>query len=122
MRQALGTWLAVLCALVLLCGTVFADSKSESLKPLGDSPPVERGPVLPSAGEAELRKQLEAEYRAELEKRLAQERDSYAASLTSLWIANGAVWAVLLLFVIMQALSARKRMTELDNLKRDRER
>lgn len=103
---------------LLLAGTVaLADSKHESLRPLGDSP----APAgQPAVNEAEARKHLEAEYRQELEKRLAQERASYSASLTSLWIANSAVWTVLLLFVAMQALSARKKSLDLDRLKQQR--
>lgn len=97
---------SVVGVLLAACAVpVLADSKAELMK--------QDSPAKAAPNETELRKQLEAEYRAELEKRLAQERTSYEGSLRSLWIANGAVWAVLLLFVMMQALSARKREQEL---------
>lgn len=69
---------------------------------------------------AEIRAELEAEYRAALERRLAQQMESYEGSLQSLWISNVAVWSVLLLFIIMQALSARKRQQELSRLRAER--
>lgn len=105
------------CVLLLAAAVALADSKDESLKPLGDTP---ASANQPAHNESELRKQLETEYRQELEKRLAQERESYSASLTSLWIANSAVWTILLLFVAMQALSARKKSLALDRLRQQR--
>jgi hypothetical protein len=90
-----------------------ADSKSESLKPLSD----EAQPTTAEKDESGLRAELEKEYRAALETRLAQEKASYEGSLHSLWIANSAVWGMLLLFVVMQALSARKRERELERLR-----
>jgi hypothetical protein len=96
---------------VALSASALADSKADSLKPMSDeSPPA-------AAGESELRRELEQEYRAALETRLAQEKASYEGSLRSLWIANSAVWGMLLLFVVMQALSARKRERELERLR-----
>lgn len=99
-------------ALVLCAAVVFADSKDESLKPL--DPPAAAAPAETSAA-------LEAKYRAELEKRLAAERESYRGSLTSLWLANAAVWACLLAFIAMQALSARKKSAELARLTAQRQ-
>ncbi|MBX3460377.1 MAG: hypothetical protein KF696_10520 [Planctomycetes bacterium] len=104
------------CVLLLACAPALADSRDEWSRPVSEAQPAANTP----ANESELRKQLEAEYRVELEKRLEQERSSYSASLTSLWIANSAVWAILLLFVIMQALSARKKSAELDRIKQQR--
>ncbi len=106
-----GLRIAAACLLVVaLVLPAFADSKADSLKPVNEDVPA-------SVSEAELRKQLEAEYRVALEKRLAQEKESYEGSLRSLWIANSAVWGMLLLFVVMQALSARKRERELERLR-----
>lgn len=109
--------LALCCALPVL-----ADSKAENLRPLDDTSSDGIGgttgaPASTAATDAE----LEAKYRAELEKRLAQERDSYAGSLRSLWLANGAVWACLLGFIIAQAFAAKKRNAELERLKAQRE-
>ena len=102
--------------LLLLAPALVADSKDESLKPLGEAA-VGGSPTSPAQTDAG----LEEHYRAELESRLAEERESYAASLQSLWIANAAVWACLLGFIAMQAVSARKRATELARLKALRE-
>lgn len=92
-----------------------ADSKAESLAPANQ----QSGAA--GATESELRRQLEAEYRVELERRVAQEKTSMEKSLSSLWMANAAVWTVLLAFVVMQALSARKRVAELERLRTSRE-
>ncbi len=100
--------LALLC-MALWAAPVLADSKSDPLPANGQAQPVK--------SEAELRKELEAEYRIALEERLAAEKASYEGSLRSLWLANSAVWGVLLLFVAMQALSARKRERELERLR-----
>jgi hypothetical protein len=72
-----------------------------------------------SPGEAEqaLRAELEVEYRRALESRLAHERETYAASLKSLWVANVAVWAILLAFIAYQAVSWRKTLRELERIK-----
>lgn len=114
---------ALLFALALLLASpVFADSKDDTLRPLGDETTEEAGndeKAAPTTTAA--RKELEAEYRAELEKRLAQERKSYEASLTSLWLANAAVWALLIAFIVAQAFAARKRSAELARLKAQRE-
>lgn len=92
-----------------------ADSKAETLRPANSSA------ASPTPTEAELRKQLEAEYRAALEKRVAQEKASMEGSLKSLWMSNAAVWGVLLAFIVLQALGARKRTAELDRLRNARE-
>lgn len=102
-------------AVVVFALPVFADSKAETMKPLGQSVPA--GAVDKEV----VRKELEAEYRKALEERLAQEKASYEGSLRSLWMANAAVWTVLLLFVAMHALSARKRGRELERLRAARE-
>jgi hypothetical protein len=70
---------------------------------------------------AELRAELEQEYRAKLEQRLADERKLYEASLNNLWLSNAVVWGVLLLFIIWQALGARKQAADLARLKAARE-
>lgn len=108
---------AILIALLLFCtAPLFADSKDTNLKPLNaDNTSAKPEPVQTTSPE------LEKKYRAELEKRLAEERDSYKGSLRSLWLANSAVWAVLLLFIIFQAVGARKRAAELARLKAQRE-
>jgi len=107
--------------LIALAAPVFADSKSENLRPLDNSelgaPAAQNGSAETPATSAE----LEAKYRAELESRLAQERASYEGSLRSLWLANAAVWAVLLGFIIAQAFAARKRAAELERLRQQRE-
>ncbi|MCB9892944.1 MAG: hypothetical protein H6839_00675 [Planctomycetes bacterium] len=122
-------WLAfgVRCSVTLLlllmfALPVFADSKAENLKPL-DAPSAEGigGTTAKPASTEATDAALEARYRAELETRLAQERDSYAGSLRSLWLANGAVWACLLGFIISQALAIKKRSAELERLKAQRE-
>lgn len=69
---------------------------------------------------AEIRAELEAEYRQAMERRLATHTENYEGSLRSLWLSNVAVWSVLLLFVVLQALSARKRQQELDRLRAER--
>ena len=118
---ALRSLLALLLVLAC-CAPVFADSKAENLKPLEDPAAEGIGGTTnaPAASEA-TDAALEKKYRAELEKRLAQERDSYAGSLRSLWLANGAVWACLLGFIIAQALAIKKRSAELERLKAQRE-
>jgi len=107
--------------LIALAAPVFADSKDENLRPLDNS---ELGAPAAQNGSAETpatSPELEAKYRAELESRLAQERASYEGSLRSLWLANAAVWAVLLGFIIAQAFAARKRAAELERLRQQRE-
>ncbi|MBX3475770.1 MAG: hypothetical protein KF754_15475 [Planctomycetes bacterium] len=103
-------WLAATLSVIAIASPIFADSKSETLRQ-----PEPAGPVLSS--ELEARRALEKEYRAELEKRVAAEKSSMQASLTSLWMANAAVWAVLLGFVVYQALGVRKLAAELQRLK-----
>jgi len=97
------TWVqTILCAvfcLVLLPASALAESEA-------------RDPAVTAA-----RAELEAEYRRELESRLAHERETYAASLKSLWVANVAVWTILLAFIAYQALSWRKTLRELERLK-----
>ncbi|MCC6573071.1 MAG: hypothetical protein IT462_04695 [Planctomycetes bacterium] len=113
--------------MLMLAAPLFADTRGANLPP----PPVtpeqrdalmvefreKETPAIRSAVEAE----LEARYRKELETRLAQERDTYASSINNLWMSNAAVWAVLALFIVLQALSARKRMAEIARLKAMRE-
>ena len=70
---------------------------------------------------AELRGELEKEYRAKLEQRLAEERKQYEGSLNNLYVSNAVVWGVLLLFIIWQALGAKKQAAELAKLKTARE-
>ena len=70
---------------------------------------------------AELRVELEKEYRTKLEARLAEERKQYEASLNNLWMSNAVVWGVLLLFIIWQALGAKKQAAELAKLTAARE-
>jgi hypothetical protein len=70
---------------------------------------------------AELRAELEKEYRAKLEARLAEERKQYEGSLNNLYLSNAVVWGVLVLFIIWQALSAKKQAAELAKLKAARE-
>lgn len=106
-----------LAACLLMClvagaSPLAADSKAETLKPL-QQPAAQTTPAAATTAEKDLRAQLEVEYRAALEQRLAQERKSYEASLQSLWASNAAVWAVLLGFVAWQALGARKLAREL---------
>ncbi|MCA8916294.1 MAG: hypothetical protein KDB90_12865 [Planctomycetes bacterium] len=114
--------LVVLLLVLACCAPAFADSKSENLKPLDDTGTegIAGTTNAPAANEA-TDAALETKYRAELEKRLAQERDSYAGSLRSLWLANGAVWACLLGFIIAQAFAIKKRSVELARLKAQRE-
>lgn len=111
-RKVIGL-LLLSCA--LLAPGLAADSKSESLHPLNEQQPAA------AISESDLRAQLEKEYRAELEKRVAQEKASMERSLHSLWMSNAAVWTVLFAFVVLQALSARKRSAEIERLRRSRE-
>ena len=108
--------------LMLLASPVFADSKDENLKPL-DGNKTEKTETPPTSKPADTATDadLEAKYRAELEKRLTQERESYEGSLRSLWLSNSAVWAALLGFIIFQAIGIRKRTAELARLKAQRE-
>ena len=107
----------VLCAALLCMAAVpaLADSKSESLQPLPVS-----GADVPASNTTTTDSALEARYREALETRLAAEIASHEGSLRSLWIANGAVWACLLGFVVMQALALRKREAELARLRAER--
>ena len=107
--------------LVLLAAPVFADSKDENLRPLDDVADTAGSTNQPASTEPATDADLEQKYRAELEKRLAQERESYEGSLKSLWLANAAVWGCLIAFIVFQAISARKRNAELDRLKQQRE-
>jgi hypothetical protein len=102
---------------LLLAAPVFADSKADNLKPL--DPPSETGRAAVTTNPTS--PELEEKYRAELEKRLEQERTSYEGSLRSLWLSNAAVWGCLLAFIAMQALSARNRTAELARLRAERE-
>jgi hypothetical protein len=115
-----GNWL-VLCLLLVLAAPLCADSKDTNLKPLDNSAgvaaPVNTGPEVKETTDPA----LEKKYRDALEQRLADERKSYEGSLRSLWLANSAVWACLLGFIIFQALAARKRSAELERLKAERE-
>lgn len=116
-------WMLLALVLLGICPALPADTRDR----LDDPPPSaedaaakareELQPEVRAEVEKTLRPELEAEYRKELENRLAQERDSYAASLENLWMSNAAVWGCLLLFVALQALSARKRMQEIARLK-----
>jgi hypothetical protein len=103
--------------LLLFAAPLFADSKAENLRPLDDTP-VAGSDVAPVSANAEA---LEQEYRKALEERLAEERKSYEGSLTSLWLSNAAVWTCLLAFIVLQALSAKKKAAELARLKSERE-
>ena len=105
-------WLLITVTLFAFATPVFADSKSETPKPPSNAA---------ALTEQDLRQQLETEYRAALETRLAQEKASYEGSLRSLWMSSAAVWGVLLVFIAMQALSARKRAAELQGLRAARE-
>ena len=115
----------LVCLLVLLAAPLFADSKDENLRPLDDAENEVGSAGAPTTGAASAEvaadPDLEAKYRAELEKRLAQERESYEGSLRSLWLANAGVWGCLIAFIVFQAVSARKRNAELDRLKQQRE-
>ncbi|MEE9311351.1 MAG: hypothetical protein V3V10_02955 [Planctomycetota bacterium] len=103
-----------------LCGPVFADSKGQ-VKPLNETMPKAAPPVdmkaIKLAVEKELRIELEKEYRVELEKRSEFEKKRHEDSLTNLWISNSVVWAVFLIFIALQTLSAKKRTAELARLK-----
>jgi hypothetical protein len=70
---------------------------------------------------AELKAELEKEYRVKLEARLTEERKQYEGSINNLWMSNAVVWGVLLLFIIWQALGAKKQASELAKLKASRE-
>jgi hypothetical protein len=96
-----------------MAGPLAADSKAETMKAAPES--------AKPADAVALRAQLEAEYREALKTRIAQEMASYDGSLTSLWMSNAAVWSVLMLFIVLQALSARKRAVELERLRAARE-
>lgn len=112
--------LAGVWCLVLFAAPLLADSKDENLRPLdgaGETVGAANEPVSENATDPA----LEKKYRAELEKRLDQERESYEGSLRSLWLANAAVWGCLIAFIIFQTVSARKRAAELDRLKQQRE-
>ncbi|MBZ0137195.1 MAG: hypothetical protein K8I27_12575 [Planctomycetes bacterium] len=111
-----GVW-----CLVLFAAPVFADSKDESLRPLDGASESAGAADTPAGEEFAADPALEKKYRTELEKRLAVERESYEGSLTSLWLANMAVWGCLFGFIIFQAVSARKRAAELERLKQQRE-
>jgi hypothetical protein len=106
----------LLACLLLLASPVFADSKDESLRPLGDAAGATDAPTEEATDPA-----LEKKYRAELENRLARERESYEGSLRSLWLSNAAVWGCLIAFIIFQAISARRRTAELERLRAKRE-
>ena len=114
----------LLVVLFLFAATpLFADSQDENLKPL-DADKVENTSAATNSSNADatlVSPELEKKYRAELESRLAQERESYESSLRSLWLANSAVWACLLGFIIFQAIAVRKRAAELAQLKAQRE-
>jgi hypothetical protein len=117
-RSRFAAW--CLTGVLVLLVAVFAaplaaDSKAETLRPANDA----GAPRSPA--ETELRKQLEAEYRAELEKRVAQEKAGMEGSLRSLWFSNAAVWTVLAAFIVFQALGAHKRAAELQRLRDARE-
>jgi hypothetical protein len=109
--------LVAMLLVLLFAAPVFADSKADNLKPLDPPPEAGRTAVTTNPASPE----LEEKYRAELEKRLEQERTSYEGSLRSLWLSNAAVWGCLLAFIAMQALSSRKRAAELARLKAERE-
>ena len=111
---------ALLVCLMVFAAPLFADSKDDSLRPL-DSASETAGAAGEPVTEEATDPALEKKYRAELEKRLAQERESYEGSLTSLWLANAAVWGCLIAFIVFQAVNARKRAAELDRLKQQRE-
>jgi hypothetical protein len=101
-------------ALLLLAGPAYAQDKAAEPEPPRTFG-AEEDPVR-----AAIRAELETEYRAAMERRLAQQMENYEGSLRSLWISNVAVWSVLLLFIVMQALSARKRQQELSRLRAER--
>jgi hypothetical protein len=113
--------------LLVLAAPVFAEVDRNNLPP----PPVtaeQRAALLTEfkaeeapKQRAELKAELEKEYRAKLETRLAEERKQYEGSLNNLWMSNSVVWGVLLLFIIWQALGAKKQASELAKLKAARE-
>lgn len=114
---------ALALAALVFCSPVHAEIDKRSLPP----PPVtsEQREALLKEFKAEeapkLRAELEREYRAKLEARLAEERKQYEASLNNLWLSNAVVWGVLLLFIIWQALGAKRHSAELAKLRAARE-
>ncbi|CAG0978619.1 hypothetical protein PLCT2_01772 [Planctomycetaceae bacterium] len=118
---------ALALAALVFCAPVHAEIDKNNLPP----PPVtaEQRDVLlkefkaeeAPKQRAELRAELEKEYRVKLEARLADERKQYEASLNNLWMSNAVVWGVLLLFIIWQGLGAKKQASELAKLKAARE-
>lgn len=106
----------LMIATLLCVGSVlFADSK-DSVKPLNSEQPAATSEPVP---DTVANRDLEAKYRKALEERLDQEKEDYAASLNNLWMANAAVWAVLVLFVVYQLLRANKLASELARIKSD---
>ncbi|MCF6227880.1 MAG: hypothetical protein L3J82_04315 [Planctomycetes bacterium] len=99
-----------------LCGPVFADSKGE-VKPFNETIAEPAPAVDRKAIETEIRAELEKEYRAELEKRHEFESKRHEDSLANLWLSNAVIWAVFLIFIALQTLSAKKRAAELARLK-----
>lgn len=115
-RFQVSGWLFAAALMIVCSFPVLADSKDENLKPLEPSGQTIRAESTTDATSSA----LEEKYRVELESRLAQERESYEGSLRSLWLSNAAVWACLLVFIGLQALSARKKAAELARLKAER--
>ena len=107
----------ILIVAALAAPTLPADSKAESLQPLGP----EKTVAAASSATGDPRAALEKEYRKQLEVRLAEERAKHEASLENLWRSNAVVWLVLLGFVVAQALGARKLKLELARLRALRE-
>src|SRR5262245_57168371 len=101
---------------VLIASPILADSKATTMKPPYADPAANT-----ASAPAETSPELETKYRRELEIKLGEETARYQGSLRSLWMSNAAVWTVLLLFIAMQALSARKRGKELERLRAARE-
>ncbi|MHC4840645.1 MAG: hypothetical protein ACYTDT_06715 [Planctomycetota bacterium] len=106
----------VLTILMLIGSPLLADSKAD-LKPLNETANEAKPTPAPAANDSALRAELEREYRAEMEKRLEFEIKRHEDSLTNLWISNAVIWSVFLIFIAMQALSAKKRAAELVRLK-----
>lgn len=100
---------------VAMCGPMFADSKDE-VKPFNETKAEAAPTIDKKAVETEIRAELEKEYRAELEKRLEFEIKRHEDSLTNLWVSNAVIWAVFLIFIALQTLSAKKRAAELARL------
>ena len=119
---------AILVILIcVLCAPVFADTLRDPPPPMPVTD-AQRDALLKEFREKEtpaietrLRESLETEYRQKLEKRLAEEREAYTASINNLWMSNAAVWACLAVFIVLQAFAARKRMAEIARLKAMRE-